>query len=370
VVHGIASERRLGDRGVRSEGYDHASLLRAATLWQRALERGLPVASLDWPTTLGSAIPELLPDLEDARADRESSWSDRLAGEIAPAMAGRVSDHGGDRAGSGRRGPARDAVIRGVACDLVGGDAPPRLLLVRLGGSAPILAAEGPNGPRVAPAYPALDEEICQLLVCIEWAGRLEETAPDVTGDHGFAEVHTEIAPTETLVREGLVSLERGVVGGWEALVRSNGGSAFVYARSEGAALTARAALAAEARRSGAFRVVAAEEMIGIGADPEAWFGLEAAPGFAFRDEATGSLLTPATRRGVGGYLPGRAEMDTALVAWGAGVRRGLRVPEMGLADVASTFAPLAGIAFEGEGGRALVGVLTPETLRAAGATR
>ena len=60
--HGIVADRLLGQRGVRSTPYRHASLLRARTLWQAASERGGEVASLAWPTTVGAAIPLLLPD--------------------------------------------------------------------------------------------------------------------------------------------------------------------------------------------------------------------------------------------------------------------------------------------------------------------
>jgi predicted AlkP superfamily pyrophosphatase or phosphodiesterase len=366
--HGIVSERRLGDRGVRSAGYDHASLLRAHTLWERAVAAKLPVASLDWPTTLGANIPELLPDLGESRsASGEASWSARLAGETTPEMADRVRENGGERAATAHRGAARDAVIRGVACDLFGSAAAPRLLLLRLSQTEPALVEQGPGSERARDAFAAVDAELWQLLVCLEWSGLLQETAVVVTGDHGVAEVHTEIAPNVTLAGEGLVEGGPGGIAGWTAIARSNGGSAFVYARSEDAVLRARAALSVAADRSGAFRVVGAEEMIESGADREAWFGLEAKPGFAFRDAASGPLLSPSARRGAGGYLPGRPQMDTALVAWGAGIRRGLRIPEMRETDVAPTFARLLGLELAGVPGRALVGVLTPESLRPAG---
>jgi len=365
--HGIVSDRRLGDRGVRSAGYDHASLLRAHTLWERAVEAKLPVASLDWPSTLGAAIPELLPDLGESRSrSGDASWSARLGGETTPEMAERVRENGGERAETAHRGAARDAVIRGVACDLIGSDSPPRLLLLRFSQTEPALLEQGPGSKRAREAFASVDEEIWQLLVCLDWAGLLPETALVATGDHGVAELHTEIAPNVTLAGEGLIESDATGVTSWSAIARSNGGSAFVYARGEDAALRARAALSVAAERSGAFRVVGAEEMIDSGADREAWFGLEAKPGFAFRDVPTGPLLSPSERRGVGGYLPGRPEMDTALVAWGAGVRRALRIPEMRETDVAPTFARLLGLTLEGVPGRALVGVLTPESLRPA----
>jgi hypothetical protein len=98
--------------------------------------------------------------------------------------------------------------------------------------------------------------------------------------------------------------------------------------------------------------------MLRLGADPDAWFGLEAEPGFVFGDEARGFLLRPALQRGGWGYLPDRSEMDTGFVAWGPGLGRRLRIPEMQQTDVGPTLARLLGLSLEGADGRVLVGVL------------
>jgi hypothetical protein len=156
------------------------------------------------------------------------------------------------------------------------------------------------------------------------------------------------------------ISLLSGV-SGWRAIARSNGGTVFVYARDESAAVRARLALDAAAAESRAFRTVSAGEMIRVGADPGAWFGLEASPGFAFTDAADGPLQRVAPRRATGGYLPDRREMDTVFVAWGRGLRSGLRVPEMTQLDVAPTLAALLDVPLPSVEGRALVGLLALE---------
>ena len=79
--------------------------------------------------------------------------------------------------------------------------------------------------------------------------------------------------------------------------------------------MLARSALVREAAKLGAFRVVAADELLRDGADPDAWFGLEAEPGFDFDDTAQFPVLAPAALRGAGGYLP-TARRD------GCGLRR------------------------------------------------
>jgi hypothetical protein len=151
----------------------------------------------------------------------------------------------------------------------------------------------------------------------------------------------------------------------WSALSRANGGTAFVYAKTDEAAVGARRALTAEAARSRSFRVVGAEEMLAKGADPEAWFGLEAEPGFGFGNQIVGPVLQPGARRGVGGYLSRHPGTEAGFVAWGRGIRPGVRVPVLRQADVAPTVARLLGIDLGEVAGRAVIGILsTPVTKR------
>jgi hypothetical protein len=211
-----------------------------------------------------------------------------------------------------------------------------------------------------------VDGEVDRLLGCLARSGLLGSSAVVVAGDRGALPVHTLVAPNAVLAAEDLlvpVSRSTTAVKWWSALVRSNGGSAFVYARSDGAALQARRALSAEARRTGAFRIVSAEEMLELGADPDAWFGLEAEPGFAFGNRPTPPLLSAEARRGVGGYFPRHPEMNAGFVAWGCGVRAGVRIPSMRQTDVAPTVARLLGLDLGAVAGRPLVGTLAlPET--------
>jgi hypothetical protein len=149
----------------------------------------------------------------------------------------------------------------------------------------------------------------------------------------------------------------------WSAIARSNGGTTFVYAVDERRAIQARRVLAEQGERTRAFRIVSAGEMHTEGADREAWFGLEAEPGFYFSDAVRPPLVGAAALRAVGGYLPERPEMDTGFVAWGRGLRTSVQIPRMRLTDVAPTVARLLGLEFhDGESvgfdGRPLVGIL------------
>jgi hypothetical protein len=168
--------------------------------------------------------------------------------------------------------------------------------------------------------------------------------------------VHTEIRVNKALAEAGLLVPSGNGVRSFDAIVRSNGGSAFVYANSDDSALLARQALGDVANETGAFRVLAAKDMVERGADPEAWFGLEAEPGYVFADAATGPLLAPAPRATAGGYPAADPRMATGFVAWGPDLRKGLRVPSLNQTDIAPTLARWMAVPFGPTEGRAMVG--------------
>jgi hypothetical protein len=355
-AHGIPADHRLGERGVRSERYWHASQLRGGALWQLAAERRVPVAALDWPVTGGAAVDALLPDLSPTR--RGERYADLLAGAATPSLAAAVRDAGEEGEAAAEPGPARDRLLVDMACTLAASERPPALLLLRLTETEPALRHAGPGSAEARAAFAAADAELTRLLACFDGAGLLADAAVAVVGDRGFEAVHTAVRPNVTLAEAGLVrTTPEGEVESWDAYSRSNGGSAFVYARDERSAVEARRVLEENARRTGAFRVVAASEMSRLGADPEAWFGLDAAPGFAFGSAARGRLLVASAERGSSGRLQGSPA--PAFVVFGRGFRRGVRVPEMTQLDVAPTLAAGLGLTLDGAEGRALVGLLS-----------
>lgn len=353
AVNGVVADRLLGDHGVRAAHYWHASHLAAATLWQLVAESGRPVAALGWPTTVGASIPMLVPDLVPVR--RGETWMSVLNGAATPEVYELMARLGGEDSAADVPGPTRDSVLTGVACELLGHEAPPALLMLRLSGALPTLASEGGDSQAARQALERVDSMIRWLIDCIDRTGRLASTDLVLVGDHGTIPVHTGIRPNTVLYHGGMIAEDH-----WSALARPNGGSAFVYAQDVNAAVRARAILAAEAERTGAFRIVSAEEMMRLEADPAAWFGLEAVPGYAFVAGIRDPILVPTASRAAGGYLFQDARMSGGFAAWGPGLRSGVRVPALRQIDIAPTLARLLGVSLGEIEGRELVGILGP----------
>jgi hypothetical protein len=370
--HGIVADRRIGDRGVRRAGYWHASLLGAPTLWELADRAELPVAALGWPTTVGASIPFLIPDL--APTTRGETWFDVIASASSPALIARIGEADRTNPALAQEGAARDRLLAGLTCTLLESSKPPVLTLLLLSQAAPVQTGYGPDSDESRAALTSADAEIRRLLDCLTRSGREDSTTIIVAGDRGVLPVHTLVAPNALLAAAGLLTANATspeTIGSWSALSRSNGGSAFLYAKSDDAALEARRALSREAAKTRAFRVVGAEQMLVAGADPEAWFGLEAEPGFGFGNQIVPPLLQAGARRGVGGYLSGQPGTEAGFVAWGRGVRSGVRIPRMRQTDVAPTIARLLGLDLGEVDGRPLIGILAlPATKRAPAASK
>jgi len=348
--HGVVADQLLGERGVRRAQPRHASQLHGPTLWERVAESGGTVASFDWPSTTGGDIASLLPDVAPERSGEQ--WESLVAGGATEWVSARV--HGAPKAAA-EPGAERDALLVDLACAAL--PQSPRLVLLRLRGTEAPLTAHGPRAAEVTAAFGRADQELARLVRCARESGHLAQTALVVVGDRAFQPAHTALLPNVWLRDTGLVTAQ----GHWTALTRSNGGSAFVYATDAKTALHARQRLEEAARETRSFRVVSAEEMIAHHADPEAWFGLEAEPGFVFEDGYIGDPIVPSTRHAAGGQLDSRSEVCTGFVAFGRGVRRGLSVPHMTQLDVAPTLATMLGVKLDPTAGHALVGLLRVE---------
>jgi len=317
--HGIVSDHLLGERGVRASRFSHASRLGGSSLWQEARDANLSVVALGWPSTVGASIDWLLPDLAPLRPGQ--SWLEVMTGAATPwllEIATRAAPADGDPSWPS---PAqRDALIVDMACELAfAPEAAPALWLLRLEGGGEALPRHGPGSEAARAAFATVDRRIGTLLGCLDDASLLDTSALLLVGDQSVRPVHTRIDPNVALAEARLVALDRkaGGIRSWSAIARSNGGSAFVYARSQSAALRAREALGVEAERTRGFRVISAAEVRERHGDPQAWFGLEALPGFVFGDGAEAPLQRPAEARAAGGYSAGEGSAAVGFVAWG-----------------------------------------------------
>jgi hypothetical protein len=374
--HGVIADSTLDGEGLRSLPFLDSRLLEGTPLWDAAIGRG--VLSLDWPLTAGARIELVIPEV-----DSSGIWLDSVRPRSSPQIVRELElisaeDLGWTKEGEKRedeRDPTswptpaeKDAALVEVACRVVDSERDPGLWLLRLNQTDLIQRVTGFGSVEDDEALARIDDGIGTLIACLETAGQLEGTAIFVVGDIAYHPVHSSVAPNLALVEMGLIGRDpRSATGvrSWLAMVRSHGRSAYVYARDAANAIEAREVLEREASRTGAFEIVSAKELGIAGADPQAWFGLIAAPGYMIGNELSGDAVRPSNARGTAGVLQfgNSAEAAVGFVAWGRGVRTRVRLPTIDLADVAPTIATLLGLRLDEDiDGKSIESLLRAET--------
>ena len=76
------------------------------------------------------------------------------------------------------------------------------------------------------------------------------------------------------------------------------------------------------------------------------------------KNDAHGVAVRATDFRGGGGYLPTDPRSGVGFVAWGAGIRDGVRLPEMLQVDVGPTAAALLGVSLSGADGKPQIGII------------
>ena len=371
--HGVIADQALDEAGNRSVPFSDNRLLNGTALWDAAIGRG--VLALGWPTTSGARIELVVPD--GGPTDSATSWLEYMRQLSSPVLmreleamaetAAVESDRSNDEDSDPSAWPTaaeKDAAFAELICRVVASERDPGLWLIRFDQTASYQRSFGFGSVEVDEALGRVDAEIGRITACLGTAGQLGETAILVLGDVAYRPVHTRIDPNVILARNGLIGRDPRSSTGvrrWLAISRSNGRSAYVYALDAANAIRARNFLEEEAARTGAFEVVSAADLAGAGADPQAWFGLAAMPGFVIGNGLVKPALRPAERRASEGAFPFRdiESSSVGLVAWGRGIRTQVRVPSLELTDVAPTVAALLGLRLdETLDGEPLVGIL------------
>lgn len=359
VRHGIWSNREV----VPAEDppwLRDAALIRVPALWDAVRASGGTTASLNWPMTAGAAIDWNVPDVWPG-SDREvvgamaaASTPEGLLAELEREATGRLHAEN-----FSSKLLAHDIRLASMAAYLFERYRP-NLLLVHVEGVVQIQQEPDWRNPRRVRAVACADVVVSLLLELIERTEAWDHTAIIVTGDHGMTEVHTQLRPNVWLVEAGLRP-PRLDGAEWRATFHALGGCAFLRVQKPAARNTAAVRRVLEELPRGVremFRIVERDELDALGSDPDAPFALAAAPGFVIdqRAELPDRHPNPGMSHG---HHPEMADMDTGLVAAGAGIRAGAAAPVLQLTSLAPLVAALLGLDFEAPDGALYTGLLS-----------
>ena len=113
------------------------------------------------------------------------------------------------------------------------------------------------------------------------------------------------------------------------------------------------------------WRIVEKKDAMKIGADPNAAFFLEAAPGFLITEKATGKRLIEKLEtnsiQAVCGYLPSRSEMRGVLLAAGKGIRAKSQTEYARITDIVPTIARMLSLELKATRGHTISEIFVQE---------
>jgi len=361
--HGIYYNSPFEPGGQTGRWYWEESLIKTETLWDAVHKAGLTSGSVSWPVSVGAPIDYNIPEVWplDKNADRlapirQQATPKGLFEEIELNATGKLvpDDLNSDYMSTDENGSRMAAYLIKKH--------KPNLLTLHLYCVDHAAHGEGRYGEHVSAAVATADRAIGNVMEAIEKAGIKDSTAIIITGDHGFVDIHTSLAPNVWLAGKGLVGSNGP---NWKAKFHTSGAAAFLMLKDKGNKRTlsqVRAMLESlpDSQRK-LFRVVERAELDKIGADPEAALALAPVKGVAMSAAAEGEPIRPA-KGGTHGFFPDFDEIQTGFVGSGAGFNKGVVLPVMGLEDIAPVVAELLDLPFKAIDGVLYPGLLIQET--------
>ena len=344
--HGIYYNSPFEPGGATGRWYWEETSIQVPTLWDAAREAGLETASVFWPVSVGAPIDRNVPEIWPLDWVKDN-FTDPMRRHATPA--GLVEEM--EREATGKLTPHNFSFGRLTLDDRSSEMAAyllatykPNLLTVHLIGVDNSQHQDGREGSMLPRALAALDRCIARIVEAADQAEILDRVTFVVTGDHGFIDLHTRVSPNVWFVEAGLMTGDPDR-GNWRATVHNTSVAGFVFlaeANDTESLIEVRKVLASQSEEvRSLFTILEPEEMTQLQGASDAALGLAPVAGAYISSDVEPPAVKPATGASHG-YLPDLTpEIYTGLVAWGAGIRTGVRVPMLGLDQVAPLVSTL-----------------------------
>ncbi|GAY22512.1 alkaline phosphatase family protein [Sphingobium fuliginis] len=346
--HGITANNSFDPNGINQGGWTwYASDIRVPTLWEAATKAGLTTGNVHWPVSVAaSGVTWNLPQIWRTGHADDVKLLDALATPGLRAELERATGTpyamGIDESLSGdeNRGRFATALIESHR---------PGFLTVYLTALDHEQHAKGPDTAEAKTVLERIDGIVGRIVAAERKAH--PDAVIALVSDHGFQATHSAVNLFRPFIDEKLIVLDKdGKVASWLAMPWISGGSAAIMlARPEDEALAARVGalldrLAADPAH-GIADIADRERIARMGGNPQAAFYVDLQPGFVtdiFRGPAA-PLVAPAPIRGMHGYFPGPANLQSTFLLMGEGVPAGRKLGQIDMRAIAPTLARIMG---------------------------
>jgi predicted AlkP superfamily pyrophosphatase or phosphodiesterase len=335
---------------------DKADLVRVPTLYDVAHQSGLTTAQVDWVAILNSGTIhwEMLEQPKLGVVEREMIAKGLLTAQDVATFT------------KGKNIAWRDLMWTRAATHIIR-EHRPNLLLFHTLTTDSINHANGPGSQASYAAFAYADRLVGDVLEALKDAGLQDKATLVIATDHGFKKVAKLVYPNVLLRQAGLVQVDKEAVSACDAYVMTQGGMAFVYVTDP----ARKAELLPQLREiftkaEGVERVMEGTDGPTMGMPlPSENPGmgdlvLFAKSGYAFQAKFDGEepVVVSTNYLGTHGYPSSDPQLDGTFIAWGYGIKSGVRLERMANLDVAPTLAELLGVKLPEVEGRVLREIL------------
>ena len=346
--HGITANNSFDPTGINQGGWTwYASDIQVPTLWDEASKAGLTTGNVHWPVSVAAkGVTWNLPQIWRTGHADDVKLLDALA---TPGLRAELERATGisyamgideSLAGDENRGRFATALIEAHR---------PDFLTVYLTALDHEQHARGPDTPEAHAVLEQIDEIVGQLVAAERKAH--PDAVIALVSDHGFEATHSAVNLFRPFIDERLITLGTDdKVASWLAMPWISGGSAAIMlARPDDRALAARVRalldrLAADPAY-GIARIADRTQIAQMGGNPLAAFYVDLQPGFVtdiFRGPAA-PLVAPALIKGMHGYFPGPAHLQSTFLLMGEGIPAGRKLGQVDMRAIAPTLARIMG---------------------------
>jgi predicted AlkP superfamily pyrophosphatase or phosphodiesterase len=322
ALHGILTNDQPNQPA--GQRWWYTKFLKARTLWQEARAKGLKVATLYWPVTVGADVNFNIPEFWKERHGHSAPLADMEAHSTAT-LVDRIT----------RAYPSFPVSMLSDRMTLIATrylleTEKPDLTLVHIADLDGEQHETGAFSRNARAVLEYQDELLAWTLQAVP-----PGTVVAIVSDHGFETservFHPKAITPDCQVAEGLV------------------GATTDEAASKLRALVGKGTLARE---------VPMEEVRRLAPQLGAWkAAFETASNITLSAAASTEAVKPGRGNGVHGLWPTRRDYRASFLLWGPGIKPG-KLPEISMLDEAPTFAELLGVALPASQGRSLLRLL------------
>jgi predicted AlkP superfamily pyrophosphatase or phosphodiesterase len=343
AVHGIY-DNRIPDPEGRANGawYWYSREIKVQTLPTTAHARGLRVAAISWPVSVGLDIDYNVPEFW--RSNHPETITLLRALSTPP----NIIDAAEIWRGKPFEWPQTDKHRADFARFLIR-TYQPELLMVHLVETDSAQHDFGPDSPQALEAHERVDGYVGDILDTLKESGLADTTNVAVVSDHGFLPISQQLQLNTAFKDAGLLTVDaRGTITSWQAYAHPSGGSAYVYLKDpKDAALVTRvgellAKLQSDAAH-GIRKVFTSEELVRVGSHPDASFGVDMADGF-YTGAGTSALMGTPANKGGHGFDPTRPALRASFIGSGPAFTRRGSLGIVRMTQIAPTLARVLGV--------------------------